>query len=561
MKKVMSFLVVSGLCANGSCFGMDWDLAKSKAAAIAKKARKNRTVRKINRKVRKIKKVVKNNRKIQAVLGASTAVAGSALAYRYLEAAKNLTVNVPVSKISGSSVGFLTKALNITKSYPIATGLTTIGGLASIAVAMTHFMKSEATENKVEDQPNNNNSNEKGNPEQPKQEDVKGQPRSEATEDSSNDGNSGGAIPVVTNPENQEQIEVNNILQNHKNLDKQIDQVLNDLKSGKTIDGSVIKDLKNQVESERTKVNQNIKKYSNDISGSIKMLENKMSFIKESYTILTKLYEVTQSFNNDNLDVNAYKKLVDDLKNLGGDALKIYNSEDFKSILTFKEGKSLISSALDAAKSASGTAYDRVNKKIEENPIPIENLISNGDTTVLIDSEDENTVSGRQDYIPKTNQTIQSYQDEDNVYANPRTSNLINAWPIPVEKLIASKNAITTNTNKRERSQSEPIFGSGNNGESNIIPKSKSVSDLSENSKRTRKRTKSEQNKQRKENDEIREKILDVIQKTENLFKDWPTLEKEGAFDQIRRDYNLGKYSERWKALVQKAFKKKYEAH
>ena len=848
MKKVMSFLVVSGLCANGSCFGMDWDLAKSKAAAIAKKARKNRTVRKINRKVRKIKKVVKNNRKIQAVLGASTAVAGSALAYRYLEAAKNLTVNVPVSKISGNSVGFLTKALNLTKSYPVATGLTTIGGLAGIAAAMTYFMKSEAIENKVEDQPNNNNSNGEGNPEQPKQEDVKDQPGSEATEDGSNDSNSGGAIPVVTNPENQEQIEVNNILQNHQNLDKQIVQISNDLRSGKTIDSSVIGSLKNQVESERTKINNKISKLresnspeatsnSNDISDSIKILENKMLLI----TILTKIYEVTQSFNNDNLDVDAYKKLVDDLKNLRVDALKIYNSKDPENILTlFKDGKSLISSVLNAAESASDAAYDRFNQNIGGNHFPIENLISNEDTTVLIDSEDENTVSDRQYYISeydrfnqnngdttvlidsedentvsdlqdctseidptiqsspdennmyasennesqkgvnqeaslsndvpienlisngdttvlidsieeniptenwisdgdttvssdsedentvsdlqdctseidptiqshpdennmyasennesqkgvnqedspsndvpienlisngdttvlidsieenptpienKINQTIQSYKNE---YADPGTSNtntnssdyssVIHAWLSFFEKLTASENpkpvvlpldleeekippfilsndvprlklpielpkdllyeiplSVTSNVNTklltydessrasnseneesrhRERSLSEPIFGSGNNGKPNIIPNTNTKllthsslinawpipvekliasknaittnTNKSKISKRARKRQRS------KENKKILKHILDVIQKPENLFKDWTTLEEEGKFNQIREDYNLSKNSERWKDLVQKALEMRYSSN
>ena len=147
MKKVVSSLVISGLCASGACFGMNWDLTETEVDTISTKVRRSKIANKINRKVRKIKKVVKNNRKIQAVLGASAAVASSALAYHYLGATKNSTVNVPVSKISESSVSLLRKAFNLARNYPVATGLITIGGLANITVAMTYFIKSERQEN------------------------------------------------------------------------------------------------------------------------------------------------------------------------------------------------------------------------------------------------------------------------------------------------------------------------------------------------------------------------------------------------------------------------------
>ncbi len=141
MKKIVSFLVVSGLFVNCSCFGMDaaWNSAKSRVQSLASKVKANKTVRKLNHKALKIGNEIRNNHEIQLALGTAVATAGGILAYRYLGLK-------PTPAANATSAKFLTKIWNTAKNHSIATGLTTVGGLASAAIVASHFRKGEFLE-------------------------------------------------------------------------------------------------------------------------------------------------------------------------------------------------------------------------------------------------------------------------------------------------------------------------------------------------------------------------------------------------------------------------------
>lgn len=272
--------MVSGLCANGACFGMNGDLTKNKVGAITESLRKNQKVKKINRKVRRIKRV--NDRKVRAILGTSMAVAGSALAYHYLEATKNPTVNIPVSDILGDKVNFLTKALNFAKNHLVATSLTTIGGLASIAVATAYFMKSEKQENKNIDEANSF---------------------------------------------------VNQVLQNQQNLSENLDQMLSSLEFRKEMNISKIDEIEKQCKQIKESIQEECKQFDeliqknskesdrekrsklNGLLNAIDELELKIVFFRKVHNYLRDLSSIEKSIENSEQEEirNKLSKISNDI--------------------------------------------------------------------------------------------------------------------------------------------------------------------------------------------------------------------------------------------------------
>lgn len=305
MKKIISSLVVSGLCANGACFGMNGDLTKNKVGAITESLRKNQKVKKINRKVRRIKRV--NDRKVRAVLGTSMAVAGSALAYHYLKATKNPTVNIPVSDILGDKVNFLTKALNFAKNHPVATSLTTIGGLASIAVATAYFMKSEKQENKNIDEANSFANHVR------QDQQVLSQNLSENIDEANRF--------------------VNQVLQNQQNLSENLDQMLSSLEFRKEMNISKIDEIEKQCKQIKESIQEECKQFDeliqknskesdrekrsklNGLLNAIDELELKIVFFRKVHNYLRDLSSIEKSIENSEQEEirNKLSKISNDI--------------------------------------------------------------------------------------------------------------------------------------------------------------------------------------------------------------------------------------------------------
>lgn len=332
--------MVSGLCANGACFGMNGDLTKNKVGAITESLRKNQMVKKINRKVRRIKRV--NDRKVRAVLGTSMAVAGSAFAYHYLKTTKNLTVNVPVSDILRDKVNFLTKALNFAKNHPIATGLTSIGGLASIAVATAYFVKSKKQENENIDFVNRVQRDQQ----------VLSQNLSENIDEANRF--------------------VNQVLQNQQNLSENLDQMLGSLEFGKEMNISKINEIEKQCKQIKESIQEECKQFDeliqknskesdrekrsklNGLLNAIDELESKIVFFRKVHNYLRDLSSIEKSIKN-----SEQKEIRNKLSKI---------SNDINYISTTRW--TALGKYYDTGMSKLNTALNSVEKKIQDHQKP-----------------------------------------------------------------------------------------------------------------------------------------------------------------------------------------------